>query len=323
MINKEDMKVRSRGIGSSEIAMLVTDNEGKPLCPWGGRHKLWRKKTGQEPEVESTDAQLRGIILEPALIKWYEKLTGNSVLETKTIQSEKHPIVIDSADGLVFEKGNDSPTKCLEVKTTHYSRRSDWGEPGTDDIPKHYLLQGIWHCGAHELPSCDFPAFWGDKLQIYTAKFDEDMFLGLVDLANRFWKDHIVGGKAPDPDGDKETSKWISANLEQKGKKIVEADDAMAEKLLMYRTARIKSKALEQDVRKMENEIKLLIGENYGMEISNTKQRVTFPEVKGRTVTDWKSITKDLGAPKDIIEKHTRIGNPYRRFIATGLMNNE
>ena len=74
MLSDEDLKLRSNGIGSSEIAMLVyvkDEDTGsmKPLSPWGGKHKLWVKKTHGEVK-KSSDAMTRGNYLEDGIINW-------------------------------------------------------------------------------------------------------------------------------------------------------------------------------------------------------------------------------------------------------------
>jgi len=322
-----DHKLRSKGVGSSEIAMLIADKEGKPISPYGGPHKLARIKKGFQDAAEDTPATLRGKYFEPALLKFYADTTGREFRQVPTRRLEKHPVVVDSVDAIAGEPSvfdgdtyRSDQVRCVEAKTTHFVKRDEWGEPGTDQIPKHYILQCQWHCGAHMTPICDVPVDLGGTLEIYTVRFDQKLFEHMVEVAEKFWRDYIETDKMPPPDADMETSRWLARRLEQRHNDYIPASEELKRLLLSYREAKLTYDAMSEAVTRMENQIKVAIGEHAGIEIPDTGQRVSFKEQRGRISVNWKEIAMQLGADDQLIRKYTSHSASYRVFRPRGLL---
>ena len=316
-----DQELRASGVGSSEIAMLVTDERGMPLSPYGGAFTLYTRKTGQElgPD-EDTKLISRARYIEPAGIHWYGDWTGRSITLVPTIASKRHPVVVDSVDALSSLESGEPPDRCVEFKTVHWTQRDKWGEPGTDQIPRHYILQTQWHMGAHELDVCDVPVDMGDRFELYTVKFDRALFEDLVEAAERFWRDHVVPRVPPEPDSMPETSRWLARRLEQKFDTYVQADNVQAAMLMEYRRLKLEQSDRDQAIFTLENKIKMAIGEHSGIEISGTDLRATFRYQKGRTTINWKAICESLGVDQKTIEKYTSTSERYRVFRPAALL---
>jgi len=331
-----DHKLRAKGIGSSEIAMLVIGEDGQPLSKWGGPHKLWRIKTGVDlPQDDKMKPWLsRGHALEPWILDRYAELTGSKLRRSPgTRQHKQYPYVVDSVDALAWAPGDGkNPTRAVEAKAPIvFTFWEEFGDEGTDEVPKQYAVQGQWHCGAWGLEFCDYPidTSTGD-IKIFTTTHDEETWMALLQVAEKFWTDHVVANKAPPVDAKEETSQWLSKRLKQKDQDIVDADDDIAKKLLEYRSKKLAAKISESELELLENQIKEAIGEHKGICVPNQpKLRVAFGMSKGRASFDLDSFCDEVAKllPKDVElparDDYKKRGESYRKFYTNSLLKNE
>lgn len=309
MLTEADKKTRSNGIGSSEIAMLVyVEGEGgepTPLSPWGGRHKLWRKKTGREQD-EQKDIMRRGQYMEPGLLQWYADDNEVELIRPPSVRHRDYPYVVDSCDGLTFPKGSAEdaitdrivqPLRCVEAKTSHWSKRKEWGSAGTDDVPDYYLVQCQWHLGAHKPDEmiCDLPMDDGSQRRDYHIAFNEELYISLVSLAEKFWKDHVEKDVEPPIDDYSDTTTWLSKYLKQRsGMGYLDADEETAKLMLLYREKALHLKDGEAELEELKEKLMRAIGEYDGIIIEGTKQKITWKRPKESQRTDWKGVSKEL-----------------------------
>ena len=120
------MTDRRHGLGGSEIAAaLGLDPRKTPL-------DVWRAKLLGEDPIDSP-ALRRGKFLEPAIIR---RVLGGQPHQTQ-VELQRDGWLFGHVDALAGRK-------VVEVKTL--SRRmweSEWGEPGTDDVPERALCQTL------------------------------------------------------------------------------------------------------------------------------------------------------------------------------------
>jgi putative phage-type endonuclease len=160
----EWLEARRKGITASEIAVVMG------LSPWSSPYKLYHQKLGILPRDEVTAVMERGTFLEPYVV---EKFTAAhpefAVLGTgrELWSHPSRPWQMATPDRMVHELAEvdrctcgagpgsyagmhepgcgwelDRPVAVLETKTT--TDMSEWGEPGTDEIPVHYRSQVLW-----------------------------------------------------------------------------------------------------------------------------------------------------------------------------------
>jgi putative phage-type endonuclease len=129
--------------GSPEWVRLVSSSKIPAilgLSPWQSPFALWHEMKGTAPRDDrDTAAMRRGNYLEAGVIAWW--------LDQHPEVTEHHPQHvarledwgIATLDAIAVTTDGDVD---LEVKTT--SSWDEWGEPGTDQIPVHYLAQVLW-----------------------------------------------------------------------------------------------------------------------------------------------------------------------------------
>jgi predicted phage-related endonuclease len=330
-----DHELRAKGIGSSEIAMLVIDDNGQPLSRWGGPHKLWRIKTGVEiPDAREIPWLARGLALEPWILARYAEKTGARLRKSPgTIQHKRFQYVVDSVDAIAWMNHDGKlPSTAVEAKAPLHFQSFHFGEEGTDEIDPQYLVQGAWHMGTWGLQRCDYPVDLGTgDIKIFSSTHDEELWMSLVSVAEKFWVDHVESGVPPPPDATKQTSDWLSRRLKQRDQDIIDADDDIAKKLLEMRERKIALSAAAVEYDKLANEIKAAIGEHKGICLpGNPKARVTFGEQKGRRTFDYEAFISEIikrylpenEAPPDRKEFYVQ-GKPYRVFRTKNLIDME
>ena len=131
LTKEEWLRVRKRGLGGSDISVLLGIN------PWRSELELWMDKTNMtnEPVVEN-EAMYFGCLLEPLLRAEFTKRTGRKVVELKAVlQHKEYPFMIADVDGITQDdEGNPA---ILELKTASEYKRSEW-EQG---VHNYYLTQ--------------------------------------------------------------------------------------------------------------------------------------------------------------------------------------
>lgn len=300
---------RERRIGSYDIAALVGQS------PFGGPIDVFRRIVEGEKK-EQTKAMRRGQLLEPAIRQMYLDETGAEVLPLANegiIYSSRHPFMVCQVDALVERHAR---RRTADFKAPHPELAHKWGESGTDEVDPVTLIQGQWimECMDGELHDV-VPYFGGDDLRIYTLHRDVELINMLLEVAAKFWRDHVQTGKPPPPDATASYGEWIEKKFPINRGNYVQADfdaEIWAEKLFAARAAKEAAEEQEQLAR---NHLQQLIAGHDG--IDHPAWRINWKQQKGRASTDWEAIAREAGVPEDLIQKHTRIGEPYRVFRPT------
>nr|WP_240145090.1 YqaJ viral recombinase family protein [Enterococcus hirae] len=135
-----------RCMSSSKVAAVLG------LSPYESRFSLWHRMTGAIPAQADSDVLRRGHYLEPGIASWFadqhpelaQGLGGTWRHGERTWQ-------VASPDRLLFDDAEAiTPVAILEVKTA--ADDSDWGKPGTDDIPIGYRAQVMWQMDVVGVP---------------------------------------------------------------------------------------------------------------------------------------------------------------------------
>lgn len=195
---KQFLAERRSSIGSSDIAALFG------LDPWRTSWHVYLEKTGDLPDNagEDTPALQWGRYLEDVVAYAYETERGVTpvVPEVRTFRHRSVPHLSASPDRFVELAGN----RCvLEIKTAgqrHYES-GDWGVPGTDEIPDHYLLQVQHQLGVLDLQLAHVAVlFGGNDFQVYVVERNEQLVHKIFRKADDFWEKNVRPRTPPPPD---------------------------------------------------------------------------------------------------------------------------
>jgi putative phage-type endonuclease len=306
------MELEKTGIGGSRIAALAG------LSPWSSPSDVWAEVFGMADRKDATADLMRGLHLGPALCRWYADMTQMHVSHIgnyeQTRQHPEHAVVQATPDGLVGRTPDAKRIKVLEVKAPHWRTADQWGEPGTDDIPEHYLPQVTWEMAATGLPAADVGALIDGELRVYTVAFNPRLFDALLHLAEAFWHDYVLTQTPPPVDGSEGARKLLLKLYPRATAPLVEAQEAHLELLREYTEIRAKAKEMETRESEIKNKIMEAIGQADGMTspVANAywklrDGRPRWQEVAEDAMKDFAEEEKDK-----IVFEHT--GAAYRHF---------
>ncbi len=311
MLTEEQLELRKSGIGGSEIGALAG------VSPFSTPLDIWRGKKDPSYAVATNHHMERGTFLEDGLAKWYAHRMGAKRLrETGTIRHPKNTIVMCTPDRLaMLESGEVN----LSIKAPNSNHNDQWGEEQTDQVPAYCLLQIQWELLVLEelygVTRAHLAAPIDGDLRIYHFAADHELQGSLVEIASKFWRDHILTNTPPAVDGSDSAAAYLHSRFPRQTQPLKQATseaDAWAMKLKQAREILERAELMEKEAK---NKLKEIIGDADGIQGNGWK--ALWRATKGGTSTDWEALAKELNAPPELIQKHTRLTAGQRRFTPT------
>lgn len=222
-------------ITASQVAAIVG------VSPWTTAYALWHQKMGNYT-IPENKSMATGTHWEPEIRDWYRaqnpdlEVTGELSFEHSNGWAAANPDgVIDGCEG-------------LEIKTSRYG--DGWGEPGTDQVAKHYLPQiqwGLWVTGftRWRVLMCTPWDIYDRTYREYMVERDQSFIDELVEAAEGF-RLMVDLGVEPDTDWRAKIDRDIlRATSGPRSDDSVELDDETATTWLLARQARIDAETAE------------------------------------------------------------------------------
>ena len=184
---------RTLGMGGSDLGPLFGI---RPFTTSQTQVDMWLVKTGQTP-TEQTPAMRMGHLLEPVILEEYKTITGRIVfgnlLERVDGWRRGH------LDGSSWAAGESHSGRVVEAKATGVWRK-ELGDPGTDQVPPEWLLQGQWYAELADLEAIDYAVMTKPtEVLIYTAERCRDLFKLSDEVAGEFWHKNVKELVPPEP----------------------------------------------------------------------------------------------------------------------------
>ncbi|GGZ23891.1 hypothetical protein GCM10010387_16430 [Streptomyces inusitatus] len=248
---------RRAGIGGSDVAAILGLGGGKYTSP---RH-VYEAKHGRPVPVDSEAAEI-GTEIEAFIARMFSKRSGVRVgMSPGTLVHVDHSWMLVNVDRYTYDAGIDVATGLLECKNRSEYQIDDWEDGAVPDAP---AIQTHWGMAVGGWQHGYLAALvGGNKLRWSRLERDEEMIGYLVDYCGRWFQRHVVEGFPPDPDGYEATTDLLGKLWSVKAKAIAEIDLSKAKALRAQRAdLKEREKALEAEIRAVENEMRLLTGEN-------------------------------------------------------------
>lgn len=314
-IRKDWLEQRKAGLGGTDISAVLS------LNPWKNPLDVFLSKTGKTERVEPTEAMYWGGKLEPLILEKYALDTGykvapsrfvydlyptrSVVLDGQTlIEHPEMPFVIGTPDGIAC---NDSwkVQRGIEIKTAAY-KSTDWGKPGTDEVPHHYRLQCAWYMAITGLQSWDIAAlFSGNRLEVFTVARDAELEALCLNAAADFWNNNVLNQVMPPVDGSESWKAHLSKIYAIGNQTFIETTDEIETAAEQLRFAQDAKAQAETDEREAKNTLARIIGENKGVRLK-VGGSVQWVRPKPSSVTDWEKVAHSLNAAPEVIAEFTR-----------------
>ncbi len=248
------LAARKSGLGASEISRVL----GVAPASWGTAFQLFAEKLGKVPpaDLDDVEAIQWGKLLEPLIVKQYEKRTGRtSQARQLLLRSVEHPWALATLDGLTTD-GTTEPWP-LEVKTSSAFRAEDWA----DGPPEHYALQVQQQLLVTGAPKATIVCLLGGQRMVWQdVERDEMQLRRIVHHGAAFW-DRVERRDPPDPDSSEGTRRTLAALFPHDTGEVVELPMALAEIVDEWQQAKREAKAIEERIRLCENQVKATLGD--------------------------------------------------------------
>ncbi len=282
-LTKEQLEIRKGGITGSEIGAVCG------LSPFETPLTVFLRKKGRLPGPEDNADIRRGRHLEAGLAAWWaEEVGATDVREPGTLIHPKDPLIIATPDRAARIA---SEPLAGEVKAPRYT--DGWGNPGTDDVPKHILAQAHWEMAVLEVQLCHVIALLNHELWIYPVRWSQEFFGLLHDAAHRFWTDHILKD-APPPagQGDGEAVRALSPISKAAHLDVRTLPSDIVAVVEALRSLRPQWKAMGAKYEAIENRLKQIIGDASGLE--TPWGRIDYRNNKPSKQVDWKTCLQEV-----------------------------
>jgi putative phage-type endonuclease len=197
MLTAKQKEIRRSGITAGDVRALVG------LDPYGRtEHDVWRAKVLGDEDIEESEAMSLGNELEPVVIRRLaEKVGMRPVFVHPDSMTRRHPAIshhVATPDAFLSRLGE---TSLAEVKVVGFFAGGEWGPSLDGDVPDWVQVQCAWQMHVTEVPVCHVGALIGTEVRTYTLTRDEGLEGTLVDVVDRFHRDHIVASIPPLVDG--------------------------------------------------------------------------------------------------------------------------
>jgi len=308
---------RKHGISASEVPAVLG------ISPYLTPIDIYRRKVlGPGPAQTKPEAPWLkwGRLLEPVIANAYAEETRRRLRKVpKPISHPQYKIIMGTPDRLVM--GESGGVECKSAGS--YAAKDQFGEPGTDEIPDHYLVQVMIYLAITGREWWDLPVLvGGHDFRIYTVRRNRQLENEIIDRVRAWWEAHIVKRVEPDMDwADESTSVYLAAKYPNNDGEIIVADPTAEVYGQALAISRSELKKTEQDKAALENHLKNLIGTADGM--SGAFGKISWRKTKESEATDWKAIAQALLAsmPKRkvlaLTKSHTQPKPGARRFLFT------
>lgn len=274
------------GIGASEIAAVLGESR------YGSRLRVWAEKTGRlEPrDLSDNEAVQMGIELEPFVSNKYANRTTRVPSKAGTLlRSRSYPWAICTPDYWLC--GDDGVWNIpLQIKTTSAYRLADWA----DGPPKE-----VWWQVQHEMFVTGAP--WasvgvlvgGQRFMWADVVRDDKAIARIIEIGQEFWQD-VTNRTYPAIDGDLNSGETIADLFPTSadGEEVVLPQEAV-EWEQQLRRLKMERSLLEDDIKGIENNLKLSIGEaesgvlhdGSGVFTNKTQSRWSYKPIDGVSAT--------------------------------------
>lgn len=288
---------RSDYIGSSDCAAILG------VSPWRTQLDVFLDKTrGAEPTTpEKNKIFERGKRLEPYVLDMLREEEGLHIVATN--QRHTHPdygFLAGEVDAEFFDKKLQS-TQNIEIKTTNFYSRDDWGDIGSDAIPVHYTAQAMHNLMLTGRKVCIFGVLLGvDDFRVYRVERDNDLCEHIKKTEVDFWQKNILANKPP---ATVNTSDVLRLFNKDNGI-LIRATPDLIEQYNRLKELRDNIKELESQRIVIEDAIKVFIGEATGVELDG-KPIITYKTQSARRL-DANSLKNDNAELYELYTKTTQ-----------------
>jgi putative phage-type endonuclease len=281
--SKEWYEKRRQGITGSDISAICG------LNPYKTSIDVYLDKTSKKGHQDkSSEPMYWGNRLEAIIAEEYSLRKNVQIsIEEEILQHEKYNFMLGSIDRWVNDK-----EYVLECKTIGSRLIDQLGEVGTDQIPSYWLTQVAWYVAITNTPKADIAVLAaGQDFRVYTYERDYDFENKLIELAYRFWQNHIEKDIPPAPVLVSDLDKLYPNSSE----KSVYASNYIEKKVEQLNNLKTQKKSIETEMESCEFAIKEFMKDSdILLSEQDAKPLVTWKKNKDSMVLDTEKLKLEM-----------------------------
>lgn len=324
---KKDLDLDFGKIGGTAISAIVG------LNPWETALSTYLKIRGKVGATPDNVAMARGRRYAPVVASIFQagrpefrvECNRRKTDEPELYVHDEHEFLIGRPDRLLYDSNGEKLLAGLEIKTANVANMRVWGAEGTDDVPKHYLLQCQWYAGLADLDDWRLAVAFLDSegamrtYREYQIAFDAELYDALVESAVDFWENYVVPGNPPEMErADSTTQRWVAERFPANVAPIERATDAEEALMREYLDAKNAKLEAEAALEQVETRLKLAIGDRDGI-FSDAYGKVTWKRCKDSRRVDYRAVVDELKPSAELLDRFAKTVPGVRRFETKSL----
>ena len=264
MDKREWLLLRKKGIGGSDIGAVCG------LNPYRNAIQVYQDKITDQVEEIDNEAMRQGREFEDYVARRFMEATGKKVRRANFMFfDEERPYMLADVDRMVVGENAG-----LECKTASPYMADKWAD---GKIPLAYQLQCMHYMSVMNADRWYIAVLiYGREFKYYVIERDEQMISDLRAIEEDFWKNHVECLVIPEPDGSELADKVISEYYPHDNEDLIQLR-GFDQRLERREELTGLIERMEKEKKKIEQELKIFIGENGGAE--NDYYRVTWKSV--------------------------------------------
>jgi putative phage-type endonuclease len=294
-LSLDQLAQRKTGITATDAAAL------SGIHPYRSPIDVYCDKLGLAPPFAGNDRTRWGNILEAPIREDYAERHGVRVEVPGTLQHPSVTWALATPDGICYEPRRSHPRNGLEIKTHSFRAADQYGDPGTDEVPPHELVQCAWNMYVSGLDDWDLVAFIDGQPAEYRIKRDDELIEMLRADAERFLVDHVRKKVPPNPDGSESYNGYLAKVHKQKRPDLLSIDDKPEAMMLVRELQRARAQLAQTktEVEILTQNVKAIIGDGAGVEWSDPAGKkgtshITYKQSADGSTTDWQAAWRSL-----------------------------
>lgn len=178
---------RRKGVGASEAAAVLG------VSRWRTKLEVYMDKLNLLPDRQTPQMKW-GLRHEPTIARAYEEETGRTLTATQLhLKHDKAPWMMATLDHLAGDR-------VVQLKTAGEWSAGEFGEPGTEEVPKEYFLQCQQEMACSGREVADLATLIGlSDFRIYTIRLRPAIIAELIEVERDFM-DRVARQEPPLPD---------------------------------------------------------------------------------------------------------------------------
>ena len=291
MTHDEWLEDRRKSIGGSDAAAVIGLNRYRTPM------EVYADKLGALPPKEDTESMRLGRDLEEYVAQRFCEASGKKVRRlTETLRNPKYPFAHANIDRRVI--GEKAGLECKFSNSLSLKRYKN------GEFPDEYYTQCV-----HYLAVTGWERWYlaviivGVGIKIFTIERDEAEIEALMNAERNFWENHVLKQIPPEPQGTESDNTAINSLFKESENGASVQLTGFRDKLRIRDDIVQQIKLLESEKQRIEQEIKLEMGEN---ETAETEEySITWKTQSRRTFSKELFIAKYPGEDIDKLMKTT------------------